>query len=395
MNRFTWFLVPFLIASAALGNGEIYSPNMSLPVPTVGVTTGPQYATDINTSLGIIDSHNHTPGYGVPVPPAGLNINSDLTCQSNNLTNIRAARFTSQSSPISAASPDILQLYVSGADLYYNDNASHQIRITQSGSVAGASGTITGLPSGTAGAAFSAGTFTFLQATSTAANIDAATYILRYPGSYPSPAGNYIALEAPTTLATAFSLVFPNALPVTTGSWMTSDTSGNFSWTKVDNSTLNYASNVVSVKSGGIGPTQITNKSITNAQITDGTITTALLQNDINLPGNNVTTNSKKIIASQTNAASGLGVIRGGVDNSGNLNKGEGFTPGRVSLGIYNIAFSTTFADVPAVVVTTNSSSATIASTIGASTTAVTVYIHDVTGALADDSFDIFIIGRR
>lgn len=289
MKRFTWFLISTLLANAAFGNGEIYSTNMNMPVPTVGVTTGPSYATDINTSLGIIDAHDHSAGNGVPVTPAGLNISSDLTCQAHNLTNVRTVRFSSQSSPLSGGGTDIGALYESGVDLYYNDGSGNQVRITQSGSVAGASGTITGLPSGTAGASFGSGTFTFLQATSTSANIDAGTYILRYPGSYPSPAGNYIALEAPATLATGFALTLPTTLPGTTGYWMTSTTGGVFSWTGVDNSTLQYSSNVVSVKNSGITATQLASNAVITAKIIDGAVTAAKMAVPPNLQSVSIT----------------------------------------------------------------------------------------------------------
>ncbi len=266
MKHISWFVVTLLSASIAIANAETYSQNMNLPVPTVGVTRGPIYATDINTSLGIIDAHDHSAGHGVPVTPSGLNINSDLTCQANNITNLRTTRFTPQVSVISGSGADVGALYEVGVDLYYNDGSGNQIRITQSGSVTGATGTITGLPSGTAGAAYSAGAFIFSQATSTPANIDAGTYILRYPGSYPTPAGNYIALEAPTSLATGFALILPNALPGTTGFWQTSDTSGNQSWTGVDNATLQYSANVVSIKNSGVGTTQIADGAVTQAK---------------------------------------------------------------------------------------------------------------------------------
>lgn len=52
--------------------------NMGLTVPTPGVTPGPTYATNISNDLVIIDAHNHTPGNGVLVPTAGLNINANL-----------------------------------------------------------------------------------------------------------------------------------------------------------------------------------------------------------------------------------------------------------------------------------------------------------------------------
>lgn len=287
MKKLLCFL--FLIPFVALGAGEIISPNMSMPIPSVGVTKGPIYATDINNSLLIIDKHDHSPGYGVPITPNGLNINSDLSIANNNLTNARTTRFSSRLVPITSVSPDIAELYSVLGDLYYNDASGHQIQITASGSVAGASGTITGLPSGTASASYQStgGTFQFQQATSTAANMDIATLILRYPGSYPTPSGNYIALEAPSSLSTGYALTYPATLPGTTGSWLTSDTSGVQSWTKVDNSTLQYSSNLLSVKISGLSGitgsqlsasaaivgTQLSNNTITATQIANNTIT--------------------------------------------------------------------------------------------------------------------------
>ncbi len=249
-------LIPIIIFAA----GEVSSPNMGMPIPTVGVTTGPTYATDINRSLLIIDKHNHSPGYGVPVTPTGLNMTDDLTFQNHNITNIRAARFTNQSASFPSTSPDIGEMYVVGGELYYNDTAGNIVPITKSGSVNAGAGSITGLPSGTAGVSYSSisKTYSFLSATSTDANIDAGSYILRYPGSYPTPSGNYILLEAPSGLSTAFALVYPSTLPATSGSWMTSDTSGVQSWTKVDNASLQFVSNVISIKNNGVGPAQIT-----------------------------------------------------------------------------------------------------------------------------------------
>lgn len=229
MKRLLFLALLFpIIAMAA---GETSSPNMGLVIPGVGTTAGPAWATDLNTSLGLIDAHDHSPGNGVQVTPAGININSDLGFNNTNVSLPRSIRYTSQSAPISGTN-DVSASYVSGVDLYFNDGNGNQIRITQSGSVAGSAGTITGLPSGTASAAFSSGqgTFIFQQATSTAANMDIGSLILRYPGSYPSPSGNYIALEAPASLATGYAFTLPNSTPAANQSALVSDTSGTLSY---------------------------------------------------------------------------------------------------------------------------------------------------------------------
>ena len=202
----------------------IISPNMSLPVPVVSQEPGPQWAADINASLSILDGHNHSPGSGVQITPAGLNINTDLPINSNNLTLARSVRFSPQLSPLSLGS-DIGCLYESGVDLYYNDGAGNQVRITQSGAVTGATGTITGLPSGTASASYSAGTFTFQSATSTPANLAVG----------PISIGLNIANSKTVTIsstagqASNYSLFLPAAAPAT-NQIMVSDNSGNLTW---------------------------------------------------------------------------------------------------------------------------------------------------------------------
>jgi hypothetical protein len=179
------------------------TPNMSLQVPVVGGEPGPLYATDVNNSLTTIDGHTHAVGSGVLITPAAINLISDLPFLDNNATQLRSVRFTSQLTPLSLPS-DIGCIYVSGVDLYYNDVSGNQIRITQTGSVAGPFGTITGLPSGTASASYATGVFTFQSATNTAANIDAGSYVFR--NSSPSSFG--LTLQPPT-IGADYSVTLP------------------------------------------------------------------------------------------------------------------------------------------------------------------------------------------
>jgi hypothetical protein len=218
------------------------SPNMNLVIPVPTLAPGPAWAQGINASLITLDAHNHSAGNGVLINPTGLNINEDLSFLTNNATAVRSVRFNPNASPITASSPDLGALYEAGVDLYYNDGNGNQIRITQSGAVAGATGTITGLPAGTASAAYTSaqGTFVFQQATSIAANLDVATVIVRYPGSYPTPSGNYIALEAPSSLASGYALTLP-ALPAQTNV-MTLGTTGIISSTTWDQVGVNMTS---------------------------------------------------------------------------------------------------------------------------------------------------------
>lgn len=199
------------------------SPNMNLIVPTVGVEAGPTWASDLNASLTIIDGHNHTSGQGVSITPGGLNINSDLPFGINNATLLRSVRFSPQLTTLSSAT-DIGCLYEAGVDLYYNDGNGNQIRITQSGSVSGSAGTITGLPSGTASAAYQSvpKTFVFQSSTNTSANLDGASLILRNL----SASSNGLTLSPPSALASNYTLTLPT-IPSST-SFVTMDSSGNF-----------------------------------------------------------------------------------------------------------------------------------------------------------------------
>ena len=199
----------------------IISPNMSLPIPVVGVDPGPDWATNINASLSAIDSHNHTAGQGVQITPAGLNINVDLPLNNNNLITARTLRFQPQVSAPGAAS-DIGCLTEVGVDLYYIDGSGNQIRITQSGSLAGAAGTITGLPSGTASASFAAGTFTFQSATSTPAALNVGPVTIGQAVA----SGFGVTLSAAVSQSANYNIALPAALPAAT-QFVTLDSSGN------------------------------------------------------------------------------------------------------------------------------------------------------------------------
>ncbi len=200
------------------------TPNMNIPVPVPSVAPGPEWANSIVADMSVIDSHDHSAGKGVQVTPDGLDINADLPIGENNLTEVRTVRFTSQSAALSDPT-DLGCLYEVNADLYYNDGAGNQVRITQSGTVTGSTGTITGLPSGTASAAYSAGTFTFQSATSTPATMAVG----------PVAIGRQVASSKTVTLtpnagqASNYDITFPAALPAA-DNYTTLDNTGALSY---------------------------------------------------------------------------------------------------------------------------------------------------------------------
>lgn len=259
-------------AAGTCGSDCYNTPNMGLDIPTPGVATGPDWANDVNNSLVLLDAHDHSPGKGVQITPLGLNINSNLTFNGNFATNVGGVFFTAQASnPGQNAT-----IYSKGVDLYYKDGSGNIIQITSGGGVNGTPGSISNL-SAPASASFvsASGTFVWQSNTGIAASMDAGAYILRYSGSYPAPSGNYIALEAPTSLSTGYALIFPANVPSSSGAFLTESTAGQLGYTNVDGSTVAITSNILGVVPQGIGTTQIANQAVTATQIANNTITRA------------------------------------------------------------------------------------------------------------------------
>ena len=222
------------------------SPNMTLVIPTVGVTIGPEYASNVNADLSLIDSHDHTPGKGVQITPAGLNINADLPMNNHFLTSTAGVSFLAQ-----AVVPGLSTIYQSGVDLYFTDGNGSNIRITQSGGVAGTPGSITNLifPASVTYIPASR-TFEFESEVGVAANLDAASILLRNI----NPNSTYaLTLSPPAGLSTNYGLTLPT-LPAQQ-SFMTLDQTGQMAapWT-VDNNTIKIVSNQLVAQASALAP---------------------------------------------------------------------------------------------------------------------------------------------
>lgn len=248
----------------------INSTNMNLPIPQVGVETGPQWATDINSCMTILDGHNHTTGYGVQIPPGGININDDLSFQSNNATLMRSVRFAPQVTPL-AGFADLGCIFESGIDLYYRDGAGNLIRITQSGGVAGSPGSISNLVSPASASYVSASqSFVWQQAANTAANIDCASVLLRNTTAN----SKALTLAPPLAMGSNYSITLPSLPPAQ--QFVTLDNSGNMAAPySVDGSTIQVQSNIIKVPTAGITATQLATDSVTTVKIADQNVTTA------------------------------------------------------------------------------------------------------------------------
>ena len=197
---------------------------MNLPIPVPSQTGGPQYALDEQSCFQQIDSHNHTPGQGIAIPLNALSINQNLDMSALSVTNLKSISFLNQ-----AISPGSSSLYMLGNDLYWTDGSgAFNVQITSGNSVAvsGAVG-FSGLPSGTASAAYLSltGTFRFQSATNTGATLDVGPIKLRNT----TVSSNAVTLTPPNPLPSNYSLTLPNALPAS-DSFVVSDNSGNLSF---------------------------------------------------------------------------------------------------------------------------------------------------------------------
>lgn len=217
------------------------SPNMFLRIPGVGSEQGPDYALDINYDLlNVIDTHDHTAGRGVQITPAGLNINTDVSFNEHFAIDLAGLNLIAQ-----ASTPALSTIYQSGVDLYFVDGVGNDIRITQSGGIAGSPGSITGLvPPASVTYVSGSQTFVFQSNVNIAANLDAGSLLLRNL----SPNSTFaVTLEPPAALANNYTLTLPT-VPVAER-FLSLDSSGQIqSHWAVDDSTIKIVANELQVQ---------------------------------------------------------------------------------------------------------------------------------------------------
>jgi hypothetical protein len=263
------------------------TPYMNLLLPTVSVTLGPLYASEVNAAFLRVDGHDHSSGYGKPVNTNGLNINADLSFHGNKAVNLDDVGFNVRT-PTAGLTGAV---YMSGQDLYCQDGAGNIIQITAAGAVnVGGLGSWTGL-SAPAQASYNSVTKKFaLQSNTTGPKYGflAVGDILLYPAD-PSTSGIYTQLEAAGV--TTYTFVFPQAVPPggsakqqlislkgdgTTVIGPTPPTATSF--LRMDANGVPYADTVLdgsTLQLLGSGPytLRVTPSGITNAQIAQNTVT--------------------------------------------------------------------------------------------------------------------------
>lgn len=256
----------------------VVTPNMSLLLPTVSETTGPEYASILNEALGSegtgVDGHDHTSGKGVPITPAALNINADVDFQTNSALNLLSSQYVSQDNAIDGTN----LIYVLSGDFYMLDGNGTSIRITENGAISAASfGAITGLTS-PASASFATDTFTWLYDTDKYALMASGPLLLRRDGE---TAPHRIKVTPPASLAADYDLTLPGSLPAS-NAYLYSDNAGTlaFSTTALSNSVDTasiqpLAVTTAKINDAAVSTVKIAGSAVTTAKILDANVTTA------------------------------------------------------------------------------------------------------------------------
>lgn len=194
------------------------SPNMNLPVPTVGNEPGPPYAFDVNSCLTLIDQHDHSPGNGIQINPTGLNINANLSFQSNSAINLGNAVFTAQASPTTTLQALSVAPGSTEEDLWYTDSNGVAVQITNGGQ-------LNAVPTTVSGINYAAGTFFFKQTPDSLTNpafLDSGAITIR-PNVALTTFG--VTLSPPSAISSQYAIQLP-LLPGV-NSFLTIDNAGN------------------------------------------------------------------------------------------------------------------------------------------------------------------------
>jgi hypothetical protein len=222
--------------------------DLVLPIPTEEL--GPAWATELNAALTLVDSHDHTPGQGVPIPVSAILFNQDFSNNNFNIANLRSTRYTNNGSPLGTPS-DVTELYVAGGNLYYNNQLGQQVQITAGASLnAGSIGGIGGdYVTANALVYFTSlsDSYSFTSSGNLFANMFSGALKI-----FPTGTNSFgIGIAAPGGLSANYNLTLPSSLP-TSPSFLAVNNAGTvLQWTP-DNSTIEVSGTTVQVKDQGI-----------------------------------------------------------------------------------------------------------------------------------------------
>jgi hypothetical protein len=255
---------------------------MNLTLPTVGPvssggTAGPDWATNLNTALEVIDSHDHSTGKGKRIPVAGLSINADLDFQNKKLSNLQLVGITSTASSLASAQ-NKNSIYVKDGELYWITSAGVNVQLTsgtglnQTG-VGGIGGDYT---TSDASVAYSdtSKTYSFKQDSSKTGNISCGAVAI-----YENVAsGKFSKFQQATSAPSNLTYTLPTAQPASVSLPLISSISGEMSFTTIATTMItDSAVTTAKIADSNVTTAKIADSNVTTAKIADSNVTTAKL----------------------------------------------------------------------------------------------------------------------
>ncbi len=248
------------------------TPYLSLDLPVVSTTLGPEWASLLNAALEVVDDHDHTAGKGRLITSAAININDDLEINSQNVMSAKSYNMADQPAPL-AGPTDLRSLYAVLGELYFNDGIGNQIKLTEGGALNAASVGGIGGDYGTSTASVyynsTSKTFFFDQNVNQRAKLDIGDLIIReiLAGT------NGITIKSPTGLAASYALTLPAALPAGNRLLQVSSV-GDVTPVLVSDPLLDV---------DAVTTTKILNSAVTTSKIADGAVTSDKLDPAANI----------------------------------------------------------------------------------------------------------------
>lgn len=198
------------------------SPNMGLSILTPSITTGPGWATSLESDKLLLDAHTHVSGQGVPVPTAGLNINANLPLGGHNLQHAGTLGLDNQTTTASGVTASIFYAYA--GDIYWNNGSAVPVQLTSGSAIAASSiGGITGLAGTSAALTYSQALTTFIATADVgkSAALDAGAVTIRQTNT---SSAKGVTLSSPASLGADYTITLPTAVPSRSGVMILSPT---------------------------------------------------------------------------------------------------------------------------------------------------------------------------
>ncbi len=200
--------------------------NMGLELPAEDGSSG-TWDSILNSSLGLVDAHDHTSGNGLAVPSAGIDIDADLPFGGFAATGVKAVDFTPVATSTMAGYANALFSNSADGELYWRTSGGTNVQLTDGASLnSSLLGGFTGdYGAGAEEANYNVGSsiYNFLINATTRAFIDSSDIRLFEATSGITKA---VKLKSPASLANSYTITMPAAPPASLTSLVTMATTG-------------------------------------------------------------------------------------------------------------------------------------------------------------------------